>query len=840
MGEVYRARDARLSREVALKVLPEEVSADRDRLARFEQEARSASALNHPNIVTIYEVGQSGQTSYIAMELVEGRTLRELLAEGQLPVRRVLSIGAQAAEGLAKAHSAGIVHRDLKPENLMVTRDGYVKILDFGLSKLTAPESGGLSAMPTLAKPETQPGTVLGTVSYMSPEQASGHPVDYRSDQFSLGSILYEAVAGEKAFQRNTAAETMSAIIRDEPEPLAKVSSKAPPPLRWIVERCLAKDPEERYASTRDLARDLAGLRDHVSEASGAAEGIVAAMPSRRRGPASLLWAAAVVAAGIVVATVLWRTLPSRSRSSPPRFQQLTFRRGMVNNARFAPDGQTILYGATWTGEKLRLYATRPGSPESWTPDLGNRNWDILAVSRSGELAVLSYPEEILARVPLAGGVPRDVVAGVPYASADWSPDGKSLAVVREVDHRFRLEFPIGKVLLETSQKLYAPRISPSGDRIAYGRSDQNTFTIGVMETTGKGIRDLSGGWADISGVPSWSPDGREIWFSGKRPGEGLGLHAMDLSGKLRLVTRVPGNLELDDISGDGRLLVAHHAVLLILTGRIAGEQKDRELSWLDYSSLADLSADGKTILIFESGLGAGASPAVYIRKTDGSAAVRLGEGRALALSPDGSTVLASVEPPGSLPHLVLLPTGTGEAKALPNERFVAFDAAQWLPDGKRIVFSANEKDRSSRVYVRDLQAGKESPMTAEGVALEPATRTVSPDGRSVVAFSGNGKASVFPIDGGSPRPVAGWNPGDRVVQWTSDGRFVYVVRREEMPVKVWLLDPTTGDRRLFKEIVPAEPTNSVWYFLITPDGQSYVCNFQRAFSNLYLVEGLR
>ena len=839
MGEVYRARDARLSREVALKVLPEEVSADRDRLARFEQEARSASALNHPNIVTIYEVGLSGQTSYIAMELVDGRTLRELVAAGPLPVRRVLAIGAQAAEGLAKAHAAGIVHRDLKPENLMVSKDGYLKILDFGLSKLASPESGGLSAMPTLARPETQPGTVLGTVGYMSPEQASGHTVDYRSDQFSLGSILYEAVAGEKAFQRNTAAETMSAIIRDDPKPLGKLRPDSPLLLRWIIERCLAKDPEERYASTRDLARDLASVRDRISEVSSAAEGIVAA-PARKKSALAPILAGAALLALIVAGVFLSRSLLTKASAASPRFQQLTFRRGMLNNARFAPDGQTVLYGATWTGEKQRLYAMRPGSPESWAPDLGNRKWDILAVSPSGELAVLSFPEEILARVPLAGGVPRDVVAGVPYASGDWAPDGKSLAVVREVNHRFRLEFPIGKVLLETSQRLYAPRVSPGGDRIAYSRFEQNTFTIGVMETTGKGIRDLSGGWADISGVACWSPDGREIWFSGKRPGEGFGLQAVDLSGKLRLVTRVPGTLELDDISRDGRLLVAHHAILIILTGRIAGEQKDRDFSWLDSSGLADLSDDGKTLLIFESGLGAGASPAVYIRKTDGSPAVRLGEGRPLALSPDGSTVLASVEPPGSLPHLVLLPTGTGEAKSLPNERFVGFDAAQWLPDGKRVVFSANEKDRPPRVYLRDLQAGKESPITPEGVALEAATKTVSPDGRSVVAFSDGGKASVFPIDGGDPRPVAGLNPGDRVVQWASDGRFLYVVRREEMPVKVWLLDPTTGDRRLFKEIVPAEPTNSVWYFLITPDGQSYVCNYQRAFSNLYLVEGLR
>jgi Tol biopolymer transport system component len=840
MGEVYRGRDTRLAREVALKVLPEEVSADRDRLARFEQEARSASALNHPNIVTIYEVGQAGTISYIAMELVEGRTLRDLLAEGQLPVRKVLGIGAQAAEGLAKAHSAGIVHRDLKPENLMVSKDGFVKILDFGLSKLAAPESGEVSAMPTVARAETQPGTVLGTVAYMSPEQASGHVVDYRSDQFSLGSILHEALTGEKTFAHKTAAETMAAIIRDDPASLSQRRPDTPPPLRWIIERCLAKDPEERYASTRDLARDLSSVRDRISEVSSAAEGLVAAPARRKRALVPLLAGLGLLLLGIAAGRVLWGGRSAKATAAAPRFQQLTFRRGMINNARFAPDGQTILYGATWTGEKLRLYATRPGSPESWAPDLGNKSWDILSVSPSGELAVLSFPEAILARVPLAGGVPRDVVAGVPYASGDWAPDGKSLAVVREVNRRFRLEFPIGKVLLESSQQILSPRFSPAGDRISYCRFNQNTVTISVIETTGRGNRDLSAGWADISGVPCWSPDGREVWFSGKRAGEGFGLHAVDLSGKLRLVTRVPGTLELDDISRDGRLLVAHHAVLLILTGRIAGEQKDREFSWLDYSNLADLSDDGKTLLIFEAGLGAGASPAVYIRKTDGSAAVRLGEGRPLALSPDGSAVLASVESSGSLPHLVLLPTGTGEAKSLSNERFVRFEAAQWLPDGRRVVFSANEKDRPSRVYVRDLQAGKESPITPEGVALEAATKTVSPDGRSVVAFSDGGKASVFSIEGGDPRPVAGLNPGDRVVQWASDGRFLYVVRREEMPVKVWLVDPTTGDRRLFKEIVPAEPTNSVWYFLITPDGQSYVCNFQRAFSNLYLVEGLR
>ncbi|MFY9552298.1 MAG: serine/threonine-protein kinase, partial [Thermoanaerobaculia bacterium] len=272
MGEVYRARDTRLGREVALKLLPESLVADRDRLSRFEQEARAASALNHPHIVTIYEIGSEGDETFIAMELVDGKTLRELAASGPMPVRKVLNVAAQVSEGLAKAHGAGIVHRDLKPENVMVSKDGFVKILDFGLAKLIEPESGGVSAMPTLGQPETHPGTVMGTVGYMSPEQASGEPLDYRSDQFSLGSMVYEMLTGKKAFQRKTAAETMSAIIRDEPEPAGKLRPDLPLPVRWILDRCMAKDREDRYAATRDLARDLAGLRDHLSEASSGAE----------------------------------------------------------------------------------------------------------------------------------------------------------------------------------------------------------------------------------------------------------------------------------------------------------------------------------------------------------------------------------------------------------------------------------------------------------------------------------------------------------------------------------------------------------------------------------------
>ena len=278
MGEIYQARDPRLGREVALKVLPDAISADPALLARFEQEARAASSLNHPNIVTIHDVGRMGPTSYIVMELIEGSSLRKLLDDGPLPLRRSVEIGAQVAEGLAAAHERSIVHRDLKPENVMIARSGVAKILDFGLAKLVVQPPVPEGTTVDLPSQPTQPGTILGTVGYMSPEQASGRPADFRSDQFSFGAILYEMTSGRRAFQRSTAVETLAAILKEEPDPLAAIDPTLPLPLVWVAKRCLAKDPEQRYASTRDLARDLRDLKDHLSSSSAGA--VPAAEPS--------------------------------------------------------------------------------------------------------------------------------------------------------------------------------------------------------------------------------------------------------------------------------------------------------------------------------------------------------------------------------------------------------------------------------------------------------------------------------------------------------------------------------------------------------------------------------
>src|SRR5512140_2618615 len=274
MGEVYRARDTRLSRAIALKVLPTELSGGPDRLKRFEREARAASSLNHPNVVTIYEIGESDGVRYIAMELVEGRTLRSLLADGPIATKRLLAIAAQIADALARAHGAGIVHRDLKPENVMITDGGLVKVLDFGLAKLSEPLGPTSDTKSPTASAGTAAGGLLGTVGYMSPEQARGEPADFRSDQFSLGAVLYELSTGRRAFARGSGVQTLAAVIEDEPEPIAALSPKTPALFRWIVERCLAKDPTERYSSTEDLAKQLADIRDHSrGPAAGDASG---------------------------------------------------------------------------------------------------------------------------------------------------------------------------------------------------------------------------------------------------------------------------------------------------------------------------------------------------------------------------------------------------------------------------------------------------------------------------------------------------------------------------------------------------------------------------------------
>jgi Tol biopolymer transport system component len=448
----------------------------------------------------------------------------------------------------------------------------------------------------------------------------------------------------------------------------------------------------------------------------------------------------------------------------------------------------------------------------------------------------------LLARAPLSGGAAREVLAGVQYAGADWTPDGKELAVIHHVGPREdRLEYPIGKMIVDSADNPSCPRFSPRGDAIAYLSIEGDTVSLAIIDVSGKNKRILSKGWTSISGSPCWRPDGKEIWISAANTIHAEALYAIDLNGKSRLITRVPGALELDDISRDGRVLASHHTILEIVSGVAPGQEKERDLSWLDGSNPSDLSLDGKTLVLTESGEGSGAIPVVYLRKTDGSPAVRLGEGDALALSPDGKWVLATVPAGGGKrERLVLLPTGPGETRVV-NDRLEFFTGGAWLPDGKRFVFSAREKGHLNRILVQSLEGGDAQPLSPEGVFLRPGTNPVTPDGKFVLGIRrGNQEASLYPLEGGEVRPVAGMEREDWAVQWTQDGRFLYVHQHRGNPNKVWLLDPVSGKKTLFLEIKPGEPVEHVPSLVMTRDGKSYVYGTERVLSELYLIEGLR
>jgi Tol biopolymer transport system component len=843
MGEVYRARDSRLKRDVAIKVLSESVASDADRRKRFEQEARSASALNHANIVTIYDIGSSDSTVYIAMELVEGKTLREILHDGLLPTRRLLDVAFQVADGLAKAHAAGIVHRDLKPENVMVTREGNVKILDFGLAKLYRDTAN--SGDSATAIQETQPGTVLGTIGYMSPEQASGKSLDFRSDQFSLGSILYEMATGKRAFQRATSAETLTAIIREEAEPVARIASAVPVPFRWVVERCLAKDPEGRYASTRDLASDLRNIREHLSEASvsgeaGPAPSGPGAAPRRR------LLRSALAALALLAAAGAGMLLQKRiARAGPPSYQQITFGSGTIRSARFAPDGQTIVYSVSWDGSPLKLYLKHPSSPDSLPLELPSAN--LLGISPTGEMTIAlgcrsTHPgvcSGTLAQAALTGGAPRDVAEGV--QEADWAADGTTLLVVRDVNGKARIEFPMGKVLYETTGHVSYARLSPKGDRIAFLDHPfplDDAGTLAVIDLAGKKTT-LTGKWASEHGLV-WSPSGDEVWFTATEAGANRSLYAVTLAGKLRVVARVPGGLKLHDIAKNGRVLLTRESPRVGILGMLAGDVRERDMSWLDYSFAADLAADGKTLLFDEEGEAGGANYTVYLRKSDRSRVVRLGEGNALALSPDAKWALSIMPIPNS--PFLLLPTGTGEHKQLPLEGVSPEQAAAWLPDSKQILFAASEQGHGMKLYVQSIEGGKPKAITPEGMTTALPGFTVTPDGKFVAAIGPDRKGALFPVDGGQPRAIAGLLDGEFPLKFAPDGRWLFVWKRGDVPARISRIDIETGKREVWKDLLPADPAGveRISNVLVAPDGKSYVYCYARLLSDLFVVEGLK
>ena len=839
MGEVYRARDERLKRDVAVKVLPSSYATDVERLRRFEQEAQAAGGLNHPNLTAVHDFGTHEGAPYMVTELLEGETLRARLAAGALPVRKATEYAIQIARGLAAAHEKGIVHRDLKPENLFVTNDGRVKILDFGLAKLTQTEGEARlqTNLPT-ATAGTEPGVVLGTLGYMSPEQVKGKPADPRSDIFSFGAILYEMLSGRRAFHRDSAAETMSAILREEPPDLSATNRSVTPGLERVVRHCLEKNPEERFHSAHDLAFDLEALSGSSTPAATTAAAVE--RPSLRRGTLLVALTAAGVAVGAAAGLLAGKRLWS---NPPPSFRQLTFRRGEIRSARFSPDGRTVLYTAGWEGKPYEVFVNRLESPES--RPFGLADAEVLAISKSGEMAV-SLSRHIvgafmrsgtLARMNLsAGTAPREILEDV--QSADWAPDGKDLAIVRDVGGRARLEYPVGKVLFETAGWISHAAFSPKGSQIAFVdhplRGDDGG-RIALADLSGK-ARDLTAAFESAQGV-AWSPDGREVWFTAAPSGGNRSLWAVTPSGSSRLLARGTAPLMIQDVAPDGRVLMLQDTTRLELAIHLAGEAKDRDLSWLDWSVATDLTPDAKTLLFFESGEGAGAGYSVYVRKTDGSPAVRLGEGAPGTLSPDGKWVPAVLHL-GDKPEMALYPTGAGEARKLPRTG-LNLDRPTWLADGRSLLFNANEPGHGARVFVQDVAGGAPRPITPEGYRSRG---KVSPDGKSFAAWGPDGRLYLCPVAGGEPTPLTGLTARDIPTRWAADGRSFYVYRRGEVPARVYRYTLATGEKELWRELMPLDSAGviDVPSFCPTPDGTSYAYSYARVLSNLYVVEGVK
>jgi Tol biopolymer transport system component len=719
-----------------------------------------------------------------------------------------------------------------------VTRDGFVKILDFGLAKLVHSgfqRSAG-AELATVSR-RTEAGTVLGTVGYMSPEQASGVPADFRSDQFSLGAILYEMVAGRRAFEGPTDAQTLAAIIEDEPPPLSVAAPAAPASLAAIVERCLEKDPDDRYDSTRDLSRDLAALRDRVSSTS-----VSGPHPAPARRPLSrrALLAGAIAAAVVVLAgtaIVARRT----ARYQPPGFRQLTFRRGRVLRARYTPDGGSIIYGATWEGTPREIFTSRLDGTES--RPFGVKNADVLAVSSKGELAVLLKRTPggggTLAIVPLAGGVPRELLENV--VAADWSPDGAQLAVALRENRETRIEYPIGRLLYKTKGRLdYSMRVSGSGKQIAFIESPPSTqffasdeYFLRIVDTAGKATTLLHAQSPRQLGGCLWRRGDREVLFSSLSldsvNGHTSDIDVVDLNGRVRTLYRGTGDLLPQDSFADGRLLVAPQKFTVDLMFGSSMEPSERNLGWLTSSWLDDISEDGGIVLLHD-------ETEVYLRRTDGSPAVRLlpqVRNEKSSLSPDGKWVLSASE---SEHELRLTPTGPGPVKKVSIGELVLQDAG-FTPDGKSILFTATGKDGQKRLYVTDDTNKAPRAITNTGT---PEDWVVSPDGKEIAVNDAAGGLTLYLDDGGPSRAVVGLVPGDHLLAWNEDGSLF--VTPGGLPARIERFELATGRRELWKTLAPPDGAG-VYYVgpvLVTRDGRFWGYSVNRtAISELWQLTGI-